>query len=255
MTRVGVVGATGKMGRQICGAVADAPDLDLVAAVSRSGAGRTVADAIGIAGSEVVLSDALQSLADDDAEVLVDFTSASFAPEHVAWGIKHGIHVVVGTTGFDVDDAWRRAPVGVVVAPNFAIGAVLLMRFAEQAARHFDAAEIVERHHDQKKDAPSGTAIATARRIAAARAEGSSVSDGDELPARGADVDGVHVHALRLPGSVAHQEVIFGAPGQTLSIRHDAIDRSAFVPGVLLAIREVVRRPGLTVGLDDLLDG
>jgi 4-hydroxy-tetrahydrodipicolinate reductase len=254
--RVGVVGATGKMGREVCAAVAGAPDLDLVAAVSRSRAGVTVAEAMGIEGADIVLSDALQSLADAKAEVLVDFTAAAYAPEHVAWGIDHGIHVVVGTTGFEVDEAWRGATVGVVVAPNFAVGAVLMMRFAEQAARHFDAAEVIERHHDQKKDAPSGTAFATARRIGAARAGAFSAPAGDDLHpgARGADVDGVRVHALRLPGSVAHQEVVFGGQGQTLSIRHDTTDRSAFVPGVLIAIREVGRRPGLTVGLDALIE-
>jgi 4-hydroxy-tetrahydrodipicolinate reductase len=254
--RVGVVGATGKMGRAVCSAVAAAPDLELVAAVSRSTAGATVADVMGIDGSDVVLSDSLQSLADANAEVLVDFTSAAYAAEHAAWGIDHRIHVVVGTTGFEIDDVWRDAPVGVVVAPNFAVGAVLMMRFAEQAARHFDAVEVIERHHDQKKDAPSGTAIATARRIGAARAGTSAAPGGDDRHpgARGADVDGVRVHAVRLPGSVAHQEVVFGGQGQTLSIRHDTTDRSAFIPGVLLAIREAVRRPGLTVGLDALLD-
>jgi 4-hydroxy-tetrahydrodipicolinate reductase len=257
VTRVGVVGATGKMGKEVCLAVAAAPDLELVAAVSRSKAGIPVADVLGIEGSDVVLSDALQALMDAKADVLVDFTSASFAPEHVAWGIEHGIHVVVGTTGFEVDESWRDAPVGIVVAPNFAVGAVLMVRFAEEAARHFDAAEVIERHHDQKKDAPSGTAVTTARRIGAARTGTSSVPAGDDLfpGARGADVAGVRVHAVRLPGSVAHQEVVFGGQGQTLSIRHDATDRSAFVPGVLLAIREVVHRPGLTVGLDPLLDG
>jgi 4-hydroxy-tetrahydrodipicolinate reductase len=255
--RVGVVGATGKMGRAVCPAVAAAPDLELVATVSRSSAGATVADVMGIEGSDVVLSDSLQSLADANAHVLVDFTSAAYAPEHVAWGIDHGIHVVVGTTGFEIDDVWRDAPVGVVVAPNFAVGAILMMRFAEQAARHFDAVEVIERHHDQKKDAPSGTAIATARRIGAAHPRTSADPAGDDRypGARGAEVDGVRVHALRLPGSVAHHEVVFGGQGQTLSIRHDATDRTAFIPGVLIAIREAVRRRGLTVGLDALLDG
>jgi 4-hydroxy-tetrahydrodipicolinate reductase len=256
MIRVGVVGATGKMGREVCPAVAAAPDLDLVAAVSRSAAGQTADDALGIRGSELVLSDALASLLDASAEVLVDFTSPSFAPEHVAWGIEHGIHVVVGTTGFEIDEAWRDAPVGIVVAPNFAIGAVLMMRFAEQAARHFDAAEVIELHHDQKADAPSGTAMATAGRIAAVREGGWTPPAGDdEHPgARGAQIDGVRVHGVRLPGLLAHQEVIFGGPGETLTIRHDSTSRASFIPGVLLAIRAVAGRPGLTVGLDSLLD-
>jgi 4-hydroxy-tetrahydrodipicolinate reductase len=254
--RVGVVGATGKMGRELCTAVAGAPDLELVAAVSRSRAGETAAAALGIEGSDLVLSDALRSLADASAEVLVDFTSAAYAPEHVAWGIEHGVHVVVGTTGFEIDDAWRDAPVGIVVAPNFAIGAVLMLRFAEQAARHFDAAEVIELHHDQKADAPSGTAIATAERIGAARAGTWTAPAGDERHpgARGTDIDGVRVHGVRLPGLLAHQEVIFGGPGQTLTIRHDSTARTSFLPGVLLAIRAVGDRPGLTVGLDALLD-
>ena len=166
------------------------------------------------------------------------------------------MHVVVGTTGFEIDEAWRDAPVGIVVAPNFAIGAVLMMRFAEQAARHFDAAEVIELHHDQKADAPSGTAIATAERIAAARAGSWAAPGGDERHpgARGADVGGIRVHGVRLPGLLAHQEVILGGPGQTLTIRHDSTSRSSFMPGVLLAIRAVGGRPGLTVGLEALLD-
>jgi 4-hydroxy-tetrahydrodipicolinate reductase len=243
------------MGREVCVAVSAASDLDLVAAVSRSRAGETASEALGIEGSDLVLSDALASLADASADVLVDFTSAAYTPEHVAWGIEHRMHVVVGTTGFEIDEAWHDAPVGIVVAPNFAIGAVLMMRFAEQAAPHFDAAEVIELHHDQKADAPSGTAIATAERIGAAR-EGSwsSPSGDDRHPgARGADVGGVRVHSVRLPGLLAHQEVILGGAGQTLSIRHDSTSRSSFMAGVLLAIRAVGERPGLTVGLDALL--
>jgi 4-hydroxy-tetrahydrodipicolinate reductase len=163
--------------------------------------------------------------------------------------------VVVGTTGFEIDDAWREAPVGVVVAPNFAIGAVLLMRFAEQAAAHLPSAEVIELHHDRKVDAPSGTALLTARRIAAARGEVPPSPTGDDAHpgARGADVDGVRVHSVRLPGLVAHEEVVFGGPGQTLTLRHDSTDRTSFMPGVLLAIEAVGARPGLTIGLDELL--
>jgi 4-hydroxy-tetrahydrodipicolinate reductase len=256
MIRVGVVGATGKMGREVCVAVSAAPDLELVAAVSRSRAGETAADALGIEGSDLVLSDALASLDDASADVLVDFTSPAYAAEHVAWGIEHGMHVVVGTTGFEIDEAWRDAPVGIVIAPNFAIGAVLMMRFAEEAARYFDAAEVIELHHDEKADAPSGTAIATAERIGAAREGSWSPPAGDDRHpgARGTDVGGVRVHSVRLPGLLAHQEVILGGAGQTLSIRHDSTSRSSFMSGVLLAIRAVGERPGLTVGLDALLD-
>lgn len=257
MIRVGVVGATGRMGREVCRAVAADPDLALVAAVSRSAQGRTLAEAMGLDGEEsaVVLADRLDALVDAGADVLVDFTAPAFAAEHVAWGIDHGIHVVVGTTGFEIDEAWRDAAVGVVIAPNFAIGAVLLMRFAEQAARHLPSAEVIELHHDKKVDAPSGTALLTAQRIAAARGEAPVSPAGDDAHpgARGADVDGVRVHSVRLPGLVAHEEVLFGGQGQTLSLRHDSTDRTSFMPGVLLAVKAVRDRPGLTVGLDELL--
>jgi len=169
---------------------------------------------------------------------------------------------VIGTTGISADglEEIRRltgsANANAIVAPNFAIGAALMMRFAEQAARYFDAAEVIELHHDRKVDAPSGTAITTAQRIGAARvgAWEAPGGDGPHPGARGADVEGIRVHGIRLPGLLAHQEVIFGSPGQTLTVRHDTIDRSAFIPGVLLAIRSVADRPGLTVGLDALLD-
>lgn len=258
MIRVAVAGATGRMGAEVCRAVATAPDLALVGGVSRSAAGSSLGGAIGLEGEagEVVLAERLDELRPAGVEVLVDFTAAAYAPEHIAWGIANGVHVVVGTTGFEIDEAWRDAPVGVVVAPNFAIGAVLLMRFAEQAARHFPAAEVIELHHDGKADAPSGTALATARSIAAARGVAPASPAGDDAHpgARGADVDGVRVHAVRLPGLVAHEEVVFGGQGQTLTLRHDSIDRSSFMPGVLLAIRAAPTRPGLTVGLGALLD-
>ncbi len=256
MIRVGVVGATGAMGRAACAAILDAEGLDLVAAVSRSAAGSRVADVLGVGEADLVYTDAVQSVHDAGAEVIVDLTSGEFAPEHIAWAIEHGVHVVEGTTGFAVDEAWRHAPVGIVIVPNFAIGAVLMMRFAEQAARSFDAAEIVELHHDGKADAPGGTAIATAGRIASARRGDWAPPGGDGAHpgARGADVDGIRVHAVRLPGLLAHQEVLFGGAGQTLTIRHDTTDRAAFMPGLLLAIRWAPAHPGLTVGLDAILD-
>lgn len=257
MIRVGVVGATGRMGREVCRAVAADPELALVAAVSRSAPGVTLADAIGLDGEarSLVLAEHLEGVRDAGAEVLVDFTSPAHASEHVAWGIANGVHVVVGTTGFELDEAWRVAPVGVIVAPNFAIGAVLLMRFAEQAARTMSSAEVIELHHEGKADAPSGTALLTARRIAAARGDGAGAPSGDgAFPgARGADVDGVRVHSVRLPGLVAHEEVIFGGQGQTLTLRHDSTDRTSFMPGVLLAIKAAPTRPGLTIGLEPLL--
>jgi 4-hydroxy-tetrahydrodipicolinate reductase len=256
--RVGVVGATGRMGREVCRAVDAGPDLELAAAISRPHAGERVADVLGL-DAPVSFEGSLDALLEAGVEVSVDFTSGGYAPEHIAWGIEHGVHVVVGTTGFDLDPAWgEQDRVGIVVAPNFAIGAVLMQRCAEEAVRYLPDAEIIELHHADKPDAPSGTAIATARRLAAVR-EGTgarpAASSGDErVPgARGADVAGVRVHSVRLPGLVAHQEVILGGPGERLTIRHDSTDRASFMPGVLAAIRAVASRPGLTVGLEPIL--
>lgn len=258
MIGVGVVGATGRMGREVCRAVAADPDLALVAAVSRSAAGATLLDAIGLEGAagSVVLVQHLDEISGSGVDVVVDFTAPTHAPDHIAWSVANDLHVVVGTTGFEIEDAWRDAPVGVIVAPNFAIGAVLLMRFAEQAARHLPSAEVIEMHHDGKVDAPSGTALVTARRIAAARRQAPTASaDAATSPrARGSDVDGVRVHSVRLPGLVAHEEVVFGSQGQILTLRHDSTDRTSFMPGVLLAIAAAPSRPGLTVGLEPLLD-
>jgi 4-hydroxy-tetrahydrodipicolinate reductase len=239
--RVGVVGATGRMGREVCRAVHADPELVLVAAVSRSAAGRRLDESIGLAGTDLVAAGELSALREARADVLVDFTGPAWAPEHVAWGIDHEIHVVEGTSGFEIDPAWdAQDRVCVFVASNFAIGAVLMMRFVVEAAIHLPDVEIVEYHHPDKRDAPSGTALATARQIA---------------DARGGGVEDVPIHSVRLPGIVADQEVIFGGTGQTLTIRHDTTDRTAFMPGVLIAVKAVVGRPpGLTVGLDALLE-
>ena len=193
----------------------------------------------------------------------IDFTEPDAVMGNARWSLAHGVHVVIGTTGLQPGDLEElRALVeggdaNAIVAPNFAIGAVLMMRFAEQAAAHFDAAEVIELHHDGKKDAPSGTALTTARRIAGAREGVWTAPGGDDAHpgARGTDIEGVRVHAVRLPGLLAHQEVILGGPGQTLTIRHDSTDRASFMPGVLLAVRAVGSRSGLTVGLEHLLDG
>ena len=161
MISVGVIGATGRVGAEVCRAVHADADMELVAGISRSKAGEKASEALGLQGSDVVLAENLDSFIESGVEVAVDFTNAEFAPEHVAWAIEHETHIVVGTTGFEVDEAWRAAPVGVLVAPNFAIGAALMQRFAAQAARHLPAVEIVELHHDGKADAPSGTALTT----------------------------------------------------------------------------------------------
>ncbi|MFG1923933.1 4-hydroxy-tetrahydrodipicolinate reductase [Cryptosporangium sp. NPDC048952] len=242
--RVGVIGAHGRMGAESVRAISAADDLEIVA--------------------ELGSGDALDKLA--DAQVAVEFTRPDVVLDNVKWCVEHGIHVVTGTTGFtterlDTVRGWlASAPhVGVAVVPNFALGAVLMMRFAEIAARYFESVEIVELHHPQKVDAPSGTARLTAERIAAARTAAglgdvpdatSSALDG----ARGASIDGIPVHSVRARGLVAHQEVLFGAAGETLAIRHDSFDRTSFMPGVLLAVRSVVSRPGLTIGLDPMLD-
>jgi 4-hydroxy-tetrahydrodipicolinate reductase len=252
--RVGVVGATGRMGREVCRAVDADPDLALVAAVSRPHAGERVADALGFA-SDVVFTDSLDSLIDAGVEVSVDFTSGAYAPEHIAWAIEHGVHVVVGTTGFDADPAWgEQGRVGILIAPNFAIGAILMQRCAEEAVRYLPDAEIVELHHEDKPDAPSGTAMATARRMASVRGEREAEPGAERVTgARGADVEGIRVHSVRLPGLVAHQMVILGGRSETLTIRHDSVDRTSFMPGVLMAVKSVGSRPGLTVGLEPIL--
>jgi 4-hydroxy-tetrahydrodipicolinate reductase len=241
---VGVVGARGRMGAQVCAAVEAAPDLVLVAQIDEG--------------------DPLTALVDAGAQVAVDFTHPGVVLDHVRFCIEHDIAAVVGTSGFDeakldvVRAQLAERPGHVLVAPNFGIGAVLSMQFARQAARFFESVEVIELHHAGKVDAPSGTAVHTAALIAAARAEAGTGPLPDattsELPgARGANVDGIHVHSVRLPGLVAHQEVILGATGETLTIRHDSFDRVSFMPGVLMAVRAVRDRPGLTVGLDDLL--
>ncbi len=250
-----MIGATGHVGAEVCRAVHADADMELAAGISRSKAGEKASEALGLQGSDVVLAENLDSFIESGVEVAVDFTNAEFAPEHVAWAIEHEVHIVVGTTGFGVDDAWRAAPVGVLVAPNFAIGAALMQRFAAQAARHLPAVEIVELHHDGKADAPSGTAAATADAVAAARPEAWSGPSSESVPGvRGGERAGIRIHSIRLPGLVAHQEIIFGGRGQTLTIRHDSTDRTSFVPGVLMAIRWVPTHPGLTLGLDAILD-
>ena len=242
---VGVLGARGRMGAEVVRAVDAAEDLELVAMVDER--------------------DWLFNVADAGAQVVVDFTRPDSVMENIRFCIDQNIHCVVGTTGFDEERLatiaqWLepKPEVGVLIAPNFGIGAVLLMRFAQEAARFFPSVEIVELHHPAKVDAPSGTAARTARLVAAARRDAglppAPDATTDALPgARGADVDGIPVHAVRLTGLVAHQEVLMGAVGETLTLRHDSFDRASFMPGVLLAVREVPRRPGLTVGIESFL--
>lgn len=241
---VAVIGAAGRMGSTVCQAVEAADDLDLV--------------------GQFDLGDELGDLA--DADVAVEFTTPDASAGNVLHCVRRGIHVVVGTTGW-TEEALQRVRwaletspgTGVLIAPNFSLGAVLMMRFATQAARFYESAEVVELHHPDKADAPSGTAARTARLIAEARKSAGLPPIPDATAtaldgARGADVDGVHVHAVRLRGLVAHQEVLLGAGGEQLTIRHDSFDRISFMPGVLLAVRRIATMPGLTIGLEPLLD-
>ncbi len=242
------------MGATVCLAVVDDPELELVAAVDPHHGGGPVCG--------VEVSDSADALARAGAEVAVDFTVAAAARENLRWCADHGIHAVVGTTGLTDDDLedvrarFETAKTNVVIAPNFAIGAVLMMRFAELAAPWFETAEVIELHHDNKKDAPSGTAMRTMERMAAASGQWGSDPTTNTVVAgaRGGEGPaGIRVHSVRLKGLVAHQEVLLGTTGESLTIRHDSYDRSSFMPGVVLAVKEVVGRPGLTLGLDPLL--
>lgn len=263
MIRVGVIGAAGRMGLMVCRAVAESDDLALVAAIDRSKTGEPIGPLIGHPKIDAPISDELDRLLEAEVEVAVDFTHPDVVMENVRWCVNHAIHLIVGTSGVTPEDlqeieravADEGAESNVIVAPNFALGAVLMMRFASQAVRYFPAVEVIELHHDQKADAPSGTAIATVRRLEEERKDRWRGPAPETIEGvRGGDIDGIRVHSIRLPGLLAHQEVIFGSLGQTLSIRHDSTDRSSFVPGILMAARAVMTRPGLTVGLEPLLD-
>jgi 4-hydroxy-tetrahydrodipicolinate reductase len=256
---VGVFGAAGRMGRTVCRAVCEDPELELVAAVDPHHQGLDLKSVTGV-DCDIHIDLDGERLSSSGATVAVDFTDASGARENLHWCAEHGIHAVVGTTGLTDDDLAEIAAIftksNCVVAPNFAVGAVLMMRFAELAAPWFPTAEIVEMHHDSKVDAPSGTAMLTARRMAEASGDWADDPTVDQVleGARGGrSPGGIPVHSLRLRGVVAHQEVLLGTAGQTLSIRHDSYDRSSFMPGVLLAVKAVADRPGLTVGLDAIL--
>lgn len=258
--RVAVVGAGGRMGREVCRAVDGAPDLELVAAVDPSHTGASL-DALTGCGAGLEVADGLEAVTDAGADVAVEFSGPDSVGANLRWLLEQGVHAVVGATGigtYDLEAARELAEAGparALIAPNFAIGAVLLMRFAAEAARHLPHVEVIELHHDRKVDAPSGTALRTAELIADARAEVPDAPLGDDQHpgARGAEHAGVRVHSVRLPGLVAHQEVVFGGTGQTLTVRHDSLDRTSFMPGVLLACREVAGLDGLVVGLEHVL--
>lgn len=244
--RVAVIGAKGRMGAEAVQAVQAAEDMELAVALDRE--------------------DSLDALTDSGAQVAIELTHPESVMGNLKFCVENGIHGVVGTTGWTEErltelNGWleRQPETGVLIAPNFGIGAVLTMRFAQQAARFFESAEVVELHHPNKADAPSGTAVRTAQLVSKARQDAGCPPQPDATSttlegARGADVDGVPVHAVRLRGLVAHQEVLFGGEGEMLTIRHDSMNRSSFMPGVLLGVRRVVRTPGLTYGLEHFLD-
>ncbi|MGI9602395.1 MAG: 4-hydroxy-tetrahydrodipicolinate reductase [Acidimicrobiales bacterium] len=258
-TRVAVFGAGGRMGQEVCRAVEGAPDLKLVAAIDPHHEG-TPLDALAGTATGLELAADLDELAATEAQVAVDFTVVEAARENLDYCAANGVHAVVGTTGFTDEDIERYrsefADSNCLIAPNFAIGAVLMMRFAELAAPYFENAEVIELHHDAKIDAPSGTAMMTLERMAAVSDDwGSDPTEHEVLPGSrgGKGPADIPVHSLRLRGLVAHQEVLLGTTGQTLSIRHDSIDRTSFMPGVLLGVRGIADHPGVTLGLDALL--
>lgn len=267
VVRVGVLGAGGKMGTTVCRAVAAQPDMELVAAIDPGYAGIDFVQLTGVTVPGLQLSGDVSALKRAGVDVAIDFTTAQSAYLNMQYCADHAIRGVVGTTGLsdgqveELRDRFAAKEVGCVIASNFAIGAVLMMKLAELVAPYFDTVEVVEIHHDAKIDAPSGTALRTAERVAEAKKRsGTSFSadptkQGRVIGARGARMEGgVQVHSLRLRGAVAHQEVIFGTEGQLLTIRHDSYDRSSFMPGVLLAVRKVMSMKGLLIGIDDLVE-
>ncbi|TCL61795.1 dihydrodipicolinate reductase [Hydrogenispora ethanolica] len=260
--RVLVIGASGKMGREVVRAIVNDAELELVGAVDRMHVGKDAGLIAGIEPLNVFIrEDLAAALQADKPQVVVDFTAPASIMNNLHLVIAARLHAVVGTTGLsrenlrEIEELCHDSGVNVLVAPNFAIGALLMMRFAAQAAKFFPHVEIIELHHDQKLDAPSGTSIKTAELILAGQNEPANACVGEEkLPgARGGEMGGIRLHSVRLPGLIAHQEVIFGGEGQTLTIRHDSLSRESFMPGVVLAIKKIGSRPGLTYGLEELL--
>lgn len=256
--RVGVCGAGGRMGREVCRAVSAESDMELVSAIDPQYKRALLSDLIHGLKSDLRISPDREALADSGSEAMVDFSVAEAARLNIPYALNEAIPCVVGTTGFsaedvrDFEDIANSKGVGCLIAPNFAIGAVLMMHFGRQASRYMEACEIIELHHAAKLDAPSGTSRQTARMILEER----GVSDlrESEEASRGLAIGGIHVHSVRLRGLVAHQEVIFGGQGQSLTIRHDSFDRTSFMPGVILALRKVSSLDGLVVGLENILD-
>jgi 4-hydroxy-tetrahydrodipicolinate reductase len=260
--RVLVVGACGRMGREVVKAVLHDEELQLAGAVDQVNVGKDITVLVGSEPEGVIIRGELkEAILLDKPQVMVDFTTPAGVMANMRIGLANGVHTVVGTTGIsatdlqEIKDLCSGKKVNALVAPNFAIGALLMMKFSALAAKYFPQVEIIELHHDQKLDAPSGTSIKTAEMIIAGRQDTSPKTIGEEKikGVRGGEMGGIHLHSIRLPGLIAHQEVIFGGEGQTLTIRHDSLSRESFMPGVVIAIKKIMEKPGLTYGLDNYL--
>lgn len=262
MIKAVVTGVSGKMGSTICRGILLEEDIKLVAAVSKSKSGIELGQIIGVPPTGIIAVRTVKETFENNPEVLIDFTHASVAPDNIISALENGIHTVVGTTGIDeqkIAEIKKKAEevnANVIMAPNYAIGAVMMMNFVKKAAPNFQDCEIIELHHDRKADAPSGTALATANLIKSIYKSRKRLKNGEKEKvegARGCFASNIHIHSIRLPGLMAHQEIIFGTTGQTLTIRHDSISRESFLPGIFLAVRNVAKMPGFTYGIDKLL--
>lgn len=260
--KVLVSGACGRMGREVVKAVSHDNELQLVAAVDKVNMGKDIGNIAGIDSLGIAVeSDLAEAISKDKPQIMVDFTTPAMVMGNMRIGLKAGVHVVVGTTGLspanleEIKGLCNDYKVNALVAPNFAIGALLMMRCAAISAKYFPEVEIIELHHDRKLDAPSGTSIKTAEMILESRGNTGHPEIGEEKikGVRGGEMGGIRLHSIRLPGLIAHQEVIFGGEGQTLTIRHDSLSRESFMPGVILGIKKVIKNPGLTYGLDHFL--
>ncbi len=260
--RVLVSGACGRMGNEVIKAISKDGALQIVAAVDKFNTGKDIGEIVGLGKLGIaVRSELSEAITEDKPQVMVDFTTPATVMENIRIGLKAGVHVVVGTTGLSTENLQEIKvlcndyKVNALVAPNFAIGALLMMRCAAISAKYFSEVEIIELHHDRKLDAPSGTAIKTAEMIMESRGEAGHPEIGEEKikGVRGGEMAGIRLHSIRLPGLIAHQEVIFGGEGQTLTIRHDSLSRESFMPGVILGVKKVFEKSGLTYGLDHFL--
>ena len=262
MIKVVVTGVSGKMGSTICRGILSEEDIKLIAAVSTSKAGIELGQIIGTPTIKVITVKTIKEALKSNPEVLIDFTHAQVAPDNIIFALENGIHTVVGTTGIheqkiaEIKKKAEQVKANVIMAPNYAIGAVMMMNFVKRAAPNFQDCEIIELHHNKKADAPSGTALATADLIKSIYKSRKRLKEGEKEKvegARGCLASNIHIHSIRLPGLMAHQEVIFGTTGQTLTIKHDSISRESFLPGIFLAVRNVANIPGFTYGIDKLL--